>query len=86
MDEVLQAAAAEGMEITSIPTPQTIAAPGARFSTLQDIDAGRPTETDMFLGVLLKIAERHGLQLPYCDYTYHALKALEEKNAGRFDY
>ncbi len=86
MDEVLQAAAAEGMEITSIPTPQNIAAPGARFSTLQDIDAGRPTETDMFLGVLLKIAERHGLQLPYCDYTYHALKALEEKNAGRFDY
>lgn len=86
MDEVLQAAAAEGMEITSIPTPQNIAAPGARFSTLQDIDAGRPTETDMFLGVLLKIAERRGLQLPYCDYTYHALKALEEKNAGRFDY
>ncbi len=86
MDEVLQAAAAEGMEITSIPTPQDIAAPGARFSTLQDIDAGRLTETDMFLGVLLKIAERHGLQLPYCDYTYHALKALEEKNAGLFDY
>ena len=58
----------------------------ARFSTLQDMDAGRPTETDMFLGVLLALGDKHGLCLPYCEYTYHALKLLEEKNAGRFDY
>lgn len=86
MDEVTAAARAEGIELTSIPTPRTIAAPGARFSTLQDLDAKRPTETDMFLGVLLEIAEKHGLPLPYCDYTYHILKTLEEKNLGRFDY
>ena len=86
MEEIRQVAAAEGITITSIPTPRDSALPKARFSTLQDIDAKRPTETDMFLGHFLALAEKHNIPVPYCDYTYNAIKVLEEKNAGKFDY
>lgn len=84
--EVFSVAAAEGIKLTVIPTPRKVSHPSARFSTLQDLDAKRPTETDMFLKVFLGIAAKHNIQVPYCDYTYHALKSLEEKNTGMFDY
>lgn len=58
----------------------------ARFSTLQDIEAGRHTEIDMFCGVLMQKAAEVGISVPYATYTYHAIKALEEKNDGLFDY
>ena len=58
----------------------------ARFSTLQDLDAGRHTEIEMFLGVLIRKAAEAGIAVPFSEYTYHAIKALEEKNDGKFDY
>lgn len=60
--------------------------PSARYSTLQDIDAGRHTEIDMFSGALIKMGKELGIPTPYNEYTYHMIKALEEKNDGRFDY
>lgn len=86
IEEVKAVAAAEGMEIEGIPTSRDAAPDAARFSTLQDIDAGRKTEIDMFLGVLLQKAKAHQMEIPFCEYTYHMIKALEEKNAGVFDY
>ena len=58
----------------------------ARFSTLQDLEAKRHTEVDMFCRVLMEKASAKGLQVPFAEYTYHAIKALEEKNDGKFDY
>ena len=58
----------------------------ARYSTLQDLDAGRHTEIDMFLGVLIEKAKAHGIEVPSAEYAYHTIKALEEKNDGLFDY
>ena len=58
----------------------------ARFSTLQDLEARRHTEVDMFCKVLMEKALAKGLQVPFAEYTYHAIKALEEKNDGKFDY
>ena len=60
--------------------PQTI------FSTLQDIRAKRHTEVDMFFLVLKKKADAVGVSVPFAEYTYHAIKTIEEKNDGRFDY
>lgn len=57
----------------------------AKYSTLQDLEAGRPTEIDMFAGQVLRMAAKAGISVPYCEYTYHAIKALEEKNDGLFD-
>ena len=60
--------------------------PTARFSTLQDIDAGRHTEIEMLAGEMMRMGEECGIAVPYCAYTYHLIKALEEKNDGKFEY
>ena len=60
--------------------------PTARYSTLQDLDAGRHTEIDMFSGALVRMGRELGIPTPYNEYTYHMIKALEEKNDGKFDY
>ena len=58
----------------------------ARYSTLQDIDAGRHTEIDMFSGAMMRMGKELGIATPYNEYTYHMIKALEEKNDGVFQY
>ena len=60
--------------------------PTARYSTLQDLDAGRHTEIDMFSGALMRMGSELGIPVPYNEYTYHMIKALEEKNDGLFNY
>ena len=58
----------------------------ARYSTLQDLDAGRHTEINMFSGALMRMGKELGIPTPYNEYTYHMIKAMEEKNDGLFDY
>ena len=58
----------------------------ARYSTLQDLDAGRHTEIDMFSGAMMRMGRELGIPTPYNEYTFHMIKALEEKNDGLFDY
>ncbi|MCQ2540553.1 MAG: ketopantoate reductase family protein, partial [Acetatifactor sp.] len=58
----------------------------ARYSTLQDLDAKRHTEIDMFSGTVMRIGKELGIPTPYNTFTYHTIKALEEKNDGLFDY
>lgn len=68
--------AARGSEVPS----------AARYSTLQDLDAGRHTEIDMFSGAMMRMGRELGIPTPYNEYTFHMIKALEEKNDGIFDY
>ena len=58
----------------------------ARYSTLQDLDAKRHTEVDMFSGAIIRMGKELGIPTPYNDFVYHMIKALEEKNDGLFDY
>lgn len=58
----------------------------AKYSTLQDLEAGRHTEIDMFSGTLIRMGRELGIPTPYNEYTYHVIKALEEKNDGLFEY
>ncbi len=58
----------------------------ARYSTLQDLDAKRHTEIDMFSGALIRMGKELGIATPYNEFTFHVIKALEEKNDGVFDY
>lgn len=85
-DEVYQVGAAMGIEVPSPALAWDSCARTARFSTLQDLDAGRHTEIDMFAGVLMEKARQVGVSVPYAEYTYHAIKALEEKNDGKFSH
>lgn len=82
-------AAAKGIDLSKADGSSTrgsAVAPSARYSTLQDLDAGRHTEIDMFSGVLMRMGEKLGIPTPYNAYTYHMIKALEEKNDGLFRY
>lgn len=58
----------------------------SRFSTLQDLDAKRHTEIEMFAGNMIEMGAEYGISVPYCEYTYHIIKAMEEKNDGKFEY
>ena len=58
----------------------------AQVQALQDLDAGRHTEIDMFSGALMRMGKELGIPMPYNEYTYHMIKALEEKNDGKFNY
>lgn len=82
--EVAAVAAAHGVRLAE----EVLIFPGqsasAKYSTLQDLEAGRHTEIDMFAGQMMRMGEQTGVPTPYCEYTYHAIKALEEKNDGLF--
>lgn len=54
-------------------------------STLQDLEAGRLTEIDMFAGEVLRLGRENGVPTPINAMLYHAIRALEEKNDGRFN-
>ena len=82
-EEVRQVALAKGIEIAKEPI--IFNGLKAKYSTLQDIEAKRHTEVDMFLGVLILMAKEYSIPVPYSEYTYHLIKALELKNDGYFD-
>lgn len=86
LEEVTQVAASRGITFGALENQRDTCKADARFSTLQDLDAGRHTEIDMFLGVLMRMAAEAGIQVPFSEYTYHIIKALEEKNDGVFNY
>ena len=82
-------AAAKGIDISKAAASSSHGSavpPTARYSTLQDLDAKRHTEIDMFSGALIRMGRELGIPTPYNAYTYHIIKALEEKNDGLFDY
>lgn len=88
-EELEAIAAAKGIDISKADASSghgSAVPPSARYSTLQDLDAGRHTEIDMFSGTLIRMGKELGIPTPYNEYTYHIIKALEEKNDGKFDY
>jgi 2-dehydropantoate 2-reductase len=88
-NELEAIAKAKGIDMSVIEKTSTRGSavpPTARYSTLQDIDAKRHTEIDMFSGALMRMGKELGIPTPYNEYTYHIIKAIEEKNDGLFDY
>lgn len=84
--EVAAVANAKGIPLTDRFLLFRGVKPEARFSTLQDLDAGRHTEIEMLAGEMISMGKELGISVPYCEYTYHLIKALEEKNDGEFEY
>ncbi|MBQ9030653.1 MAG: 2-dehydropantoate 2-reductase [Parasporobacterium sp.] len=84
-DEVLAVADARKIRCTfdnqrALQTIRTSDA--ARFSTLQDLSAGRHTEVDMFCGTVVKMGRESGVDTPFNEFAWLAIKALEERNDG----
>ena len=84
-DEVDTVAKAKGITISPYGFAHS-PRKNAHLSTLQDLMAGRHTEIDMFAGTMVRMGRELGIPVPYCEYTFHAIKALEEKNDGKFNY
>ena len=87
--ELEAVAAAKGIDISKADASSSHGSavpPTARYSTLQDLDAGRHTEIDMFSGALMRMGKELGIPTPYNEFAYHIIKAMEEKNDGKFDY
>ena len=83
---MVRVAAAKGIDIRDPNNPagnNTAISPDSRFSTLQDLDAKRTTEIEMFSGALIRMVKELGIETPFNAFAYHAIKALEEKNSGK---
>ena len=85
-EEVHKTAAAYGIHLPPIDRNFTAGAKKNRYSTLQDLDSHRHTEIDMFCGVLIKKAAERNVPVPAATLCFHLIKALEEKNDGKFNY
>ncbi len=51
--------------------------PQGRTSMLQDIDAGRPSEVDIFAGKMIALGEQYGISTPVNEMLLHAIKVIE---------
>ncbi|MCD7922117.1 MAG: 2-dehydropantoate 2-reductase [Clostridiales bacterium] len=86
-DEVCRVAAALGIDITElseIEKAKCPSLPSSKYSTLQDLEAGRHTEIEMFAGTLIRIGKQYHVPTPFCEFACETIKALEEKNDGLY--
>ncbi len=85
-NEVAALAALRGIDVGPFVPSAWAGRKTSRFSTLQDLDNGRHTEIDMLAGTAIRLSQESGLSAPFCEFTYHAIKALEEKGDGLFNF
>jgi 2-dehydropantoate 2-reductase len=84
MLETVAIARAEGIALTPGDTDEAFRvveqiSPDGKPSTLQDIEARRKTEIDIFSGDLLRKGKELGVPLPVNEVLYKAIKAIEEQ-------
>ena len=89
MREVIAVARKKGISLTEEDMEKQVRVlgavpPGNKPSTLQDIEAGRRTEVEMFGGTMIRMGRELGVPTPYNEMFYHAIKVLEQKNEGLF--
>ena len=88
-NEVAAIAEAKGIhlgEISASPINKRVSDKNAMYSTLQDVKAKRHTEVDVFAGRVIAMGEELGIKTPFNKVVYLLIKAIEEKNDGKFDY
>ncbi len=87
MREVIALAQAEGVNLTAqdiadwYPVLQTLS-PQGQTSMLQDIEAGRKTEIEMFAGKVVELGRVHGLPTPVNETMLRMIHVLEAYPAG----
>ena len=85
-NEVAALAALRGIDVGPFVPGAWAGRKTSRFSTLQDLDNRRHTEIDMLAGTAIRLSQDAGLSAPFCEFAYHAIKALEEKGDGKFNF
>lgn len=84
MREVMAVAACEGIEITEADFDADIKIlkglnPDGYPSMQQDAMAKRKSEVELFAGTLIKIARKHGVQVPVNEKFYNIIKEKESR-------
>jgi 2-dehydropantoate 2-reductase len=83
MREVITLARAEGVNLTEqdiadwYPVLQTLS-PQGKTSMLQDIEAGRKTEIEMFAGKVVELGQKHGISTPVNETMLRLIHVLEQ--------
>ena len=83
MKEVQAVANAEGVRNTQTMIDETVAhlhtmVPDGKTSMLQDVEAGRHTEIDMFTGTMLELGTKHNIPTPYCKFLNEMFEIIHE--------
>lgn len=82
MKEVQNLAKAEGVKNTETMIDEAIAAfnkmsPDGKTSMLQDVEAKRKTEVEMFAGHVIELGKKHHIQTPYNDIMHELITIIE---------
>ncbi|WP_455381576.1 ketopantoate reductase family protein, partial [Salinispira pacifica] len=56
--------------------------PDGKTSMLQDVEAGRRTEVDLFAGAMISMGEQYGVPVPVNTALYRMLKTIESLEKG----
>ena len=51
-------------------------------STLQDLEAGKHTEVDMFAGTVVRLGKKLGVETPVCEMFWHGIHLIEDRIFG----
>lgn len=83
MKEVQAVAKAEGVKNTDDMIEKTVAhlqtmMPEGKTSMLQDVEAGRKTEVDMFAGTMVKLGAKHNIPTPYNKILKELVEIIHE--------
>lgn len=83
MREVQSVAKAEGVRNTETMVDEALKhlktmTPDGKTSMLQDVEAGRKTEVDMFAGTVIELGKKHGIPTPYNKILREMIGIIEE--------
>lgn len=83
MEEVALIAKAEGINNSENLVKDGLDAlammcPEGKTSMLQDVEAGRKTEVDMFAGTVIELGKKHGIATPYNQVLYEMVQVIHE--------
>jgi 2-dehydropantoate 2-reductase len=59
--------------------------PQGKTSMLQDVEAGRKTEVEVFAGKVITLGEQYGIATPVNRAVYHIIRVLEQTGPGRIN-
>lgn len=84
MREVQSVAKAEGVLNTETMVDEALKhlktmTPDGKTSMLQDVEAGRKTEVDMFAGTVIELGKKHGISTPYNKILREMIGIIEER-------
>lgn len=84
MKEVQNIAKAEGVNNTDTMIDEALTSfhkmiPNGKTSMLQDIEAGRKTEVEMFAGTMIKLGEKYNIPTPYNQVLKDLVDIIEEE-------